>query len=413
MSLECKIKRKISFLFNFETFFVLFLFSGNMKGDYRLSWFPIDITLFFFVISLIVFFYIVFFKKKLIINIKINPVILLFISLALYMGISLVWSLSTQYSQQKVLFFYSLTSFSFLASWIIIAPEKIRIVRFLFWVVIFCSWMLLESSISILEGNSGFINVLGGNYLGVGRVLGLFAVIITSCVIMNIRLKLNITLLLLVLLVLLKTGARGPLVSYIMTFLLMMLCLFFRVSDRGLFVKKNITIFLIVIFFSFLYIYFFSENSTTIQRLFVLQEKGMGASAGSRLQHYIDSITYWLSAPILGHGIGSWPILEGSQDSRLYPHNLFAESLVELGLVGFIIFSLIFLFSFTLNSKKIFFIKHNVLALIIYFCAFYFFINAMFSGDFNDNRLLFSFIGLMNFLNLYVKERKNEKSLDY
>jgi len=43
---------------------------------------------------------------------------------------------------------------------------------------------------------------------------------------------------------------------------------------------------------------------------------------------------FFLSAPVIGHGTGAWPRLTSGGDYYDYPHNMFAEVLVENGLVG-------------------------------------------------------------------------------
>jgi O-antigen ligase len=129
----------------------------------------------------------------------------------------------------------------------------------------------------------------------------------------------------------------------------------------------------------------------------------MGTSASTRIVYYLAAVKLWLLKPLLGYGIGSWPILIGLPDMYSYPHNLVFEILAELGLIGLILFALTLFLALkgyikSKNNRTIFF---NSVILMLFMNAF---IGAMFSGDINDNRIIFAIIGLMTF-----EENENEK----
>ena len=73
-------------------------------------------------------------------------------------------------------------------------------------------------------------------------------------------------------------------------------------------------------------------------------------SANGRLRYYDQSIDLFLKSPIIGLGLGSWKIKSVDTDrenilSYIIPytvHNDFLENAVELGLIGLILFMLIF-----------------------------------------------------------------------
>jgi len=140
------------------------------------------------------------------------------------------------------------------------------------------------------------------------------------------------------------------------------------------------------------YLFISGHLTTTLQR-FVLFFTKLGASANVRLFDYRTSWTLFENNPVVGYGIGSWPLLAGFPDMRGYPHNIILEILVEMGLVGAVFFFIFLLAGITrLFSEKISNNPQRMIILALFVNAF---INAMLSGDIPDNRFLFSVVGLM------------------
>jgi O-antigen ligase len=106
-------------------------------------------------------------------------------------------------------------------------------------------------------------------------------------------------------------------------------------------------------------------------------------------------------SPAIGHGIGSFKKFNfGSQqyipEQKVYPHNIVWELLSETGLVGLFLFSLLHIPVFRLlTSRK----RRNEdfttsLRGMVFVFWFFCFINALSSGDINDNRVMFCLLGL-------------------
>ena len=95
-----------------------------------------------------------------------------------------------------------------------------------------------------------------------------------------------------------------------------------------------------------------------------------------------------------GLGSGGFSSLFIWKDWRWYPHNLFFEIMVELGLVGLIIGMTFIAKSYQSINKGLIqgsLTDHSALwvaGTIVMFIA------AQFSGDVNDNRILWMFIGI-------------------
>ncbi|MEM2164053.1 MAG: hypothetical protein QXR62_06520, partial [Candidatus Bathyarchaeia archaeon] len=94
---------------------------------------------------------------------------------------------------------------------------------------------------------------------------------------------------------------------------------------------------------------------------------------------------------------------------RLYPHNIILELGAELGLIGVLIFAMMIGMAFakslvTLGAQRGFGKIATRYLLVV--CCFTL-LNAMVSGDINDNRILFTSVALLACLP--VSERSTEK----
>jgi O-antigen ligase len=111
---------------------------------------------------------------------------------------------------------------------------------------------------------------------------------------------------------------------------------------------------------------------------------------------------------MIGVGIGGFSYIYNRSDMRLYPHNIFLEILSELGVLGMFLFTFMILFSLkvALNNIKETNNVNYYLNLGILLNFIFMFLNSQFSGDINDNRLLFTFLG-----SIYAFRRitKNDK----
>ena len=109
------------------------------------------------------------------------------------------------------------------------------------------------------------------------------------------------------------------------------------------------------------------------------------------------SLKSWISSGInfvFGLGSGGFSSLFIWRDWRWYPHNMFFEIIVELGLIGLIVLSLFITKAYKLISQglnKGTFTDHSALWVA---GTTVMFIAAQFSGDINDNRILWMFLAI-------------------
>ncbi len=119
-----------------------------------------------------------------------------------------------------------------------------------------------------------------------------------------------------------------------------------------------------------------------------------------RLKFWQTSLEMATESPIrffLGHGIGAFGKIWYQADTRWYPHNIFLEILSEQGIIGIVAF-ILFVLVVLLRGIATIQIDENRLKAIgwcLIILTVYFLLCAQFSGDLNDNRRLWFFLGLM------------------
>lgn len=399
----------IQYVGSFEFLFILFLFAWAYKANPKFSWIPVDLTQLFFILS-VCSGILVFLCEKKKFEKKAVAVVFSGIAFVFYILMSLTWTAGHIYAGQKALYFSTLTLWSLIACAFIIASDKKRMARFIHLLLIFAVWIAMESTLEYIRSGNDVINAMNSNYLALGYSLGMGLVISADYVFLTGHSGLKRIFLLFIsfyfMFLLLVLGGRGPLLSLFIALLIPLLFIRDRLEANKQKLKKY-TAFIAVLFTAVIavsvYLYLKGSLTATLYRLLLFLEPGMGSSAGTRLGYYSASAELWRLNPVVGHGIGSWPILMGLPDTNAYPHNLVLEILVELGLAGLILFGLIVFFALkglikSNSGKNVFF---GAVILMMFVNAF---TGAMLSGDLNDNRIIFAFLGLMAF-----KGNGNEK----
>jgi O-antigen ligase len=134
----------------------------------------------------------------------------------------------------------------------------------------------------------------------------------------------------------------------------------------------------------------YSAKASELEQLVVSGEST--GSAGNRLKFYRATLEAIPDHMLFGTGIGSWAKFYYGSDLRNYPHNLFLEIAFEAGLVG--LASLLILFAMVILATLRMLAASNfhflVLGLLILFCV----LASQFSGDLDDNRLIWAWIGV-------------------
>ncbi len=202
---------------------------------------------------------------------------------------------------------------------------------------------------------------------------------------------------------LIVTNTRGPLVSTLAAVFVFALFL----SDMKL---KTIAFYVggfILVMFSALLIL---PDFVTVRYEVLLQADALQQATGSaeldtigaRLMMWsmafsgsVDSLWSFL----FGHGTGSFASLFHFSDFRWYPHNIFAEVLYEVGIIGLVILIIHFgqISRITRNiwSETKWNDEYKTIVAILIVSAVAAFVAALVSGDINDNRYLWFHFGLI------------------
>ena len=172
--------------------------------------------------------------------------------------------------------------------------------------------------------------------------------------------------------VLINTGGKGATLATAVCALLPLL-VGLRVTRRKIFYKRYQIwiIWLVVALVVGLSIVVATSERTprSLQRLSGMVEDGeLQGTAALRLEAYQHALRFWPEAPLLGHGAGSWPILNGIPDRPSTPHNMFLEIAVEVGFVGLVL--MVMLLVVALHPLSIDRLRNDPLAL----CAFMLFV---------------------------------------
>ena len=386
-------------LASFEALLALYLFAGLYKGDPRFDWITLDPTGLFFALSVIAGTWVL----------ALRPLfwpglypVLACLALVTWFALSLVWSPSRVYGPDKVFYMATLVLWGLIAGAIIIAPDRTRLRR-LFMVLVVASLIAALEAVSVwLASGGGPLRVGSANYIALGRLCGLGAVVVFVAWLFGRRRFGPYGLACLGLFglfgfVLFVSGGRGPLIATVAS-LLPTLLVGVRASRYGLRLARYqlpaLALGLLAAAALAVWITASEQTPVTLERLQQLTGKeAPGGSALTRIQYYEEALAFFDRAPLVGHGAGSWPLLLGRPDLQRYPHNLFAEVAVEGGLVGLVL--LAGLLVVALQPVSIARARGDPLSMCVLMLFINAFLNAMLSDDIPGNRVLFLLIGTL------------------
>ncbi|MDN4861152.1 O-antigen ligase family protein [Priestia aryabhattai] len=388
-----------------ESIFVLFLYSGYYKD--ALYFLPIDPTILFLVLS-VIFAFIRTMREKRIPKSFIRS-LLCFLLFCLVLLNGLWYSESSVYGADKSLRFLIITGWSFLGI-MLICRDTVSLSRFfkanlLFALIMTIGVVYTYFTQTIFVSYTTFTQMWGANYLAIGRTMGVAILIIISCVLYNKLLSKSLLLLLLpYIFALLIAGGRMPVLSVVLC-LIGLTFYTFRFFKRDIRMHKGTMWLFITLIFLVLAIFTIELKTSYFQQTFsrmdLLVQSDKGSSVMGREERFGTAVKMIKDSFIIGEGTGSFPIYYENQDQKNYPHNMILEVFSELGIIGIIALSILFI-----NGIKQFNKKQNPYHLTIVLCFVYLFLNANVSGDLNDNRAMFTFLGLLS-ISPWIEIRKS------
>lgn len=395
MDIGGKLRRDI---LSFETFFVLFVFSGSFKAAPYFDWIPVDLAILFGSISGGIAIYLAVMDGRLWqpAGLRIIGIYWLFVG---YASLSGIWSPSEEYYLLKLAYLGTVTAFSLGGAAFITATSRRRLRRFGAVLMVVCFAIAVETIYQfIFVGPWWELTIFGTNYLitgrvvGIGIVLGFYYLLIERPGWMKSSAAGLITIVMIGAIGF--SGARGPLVTAFGTVGFLVLSgLVTGTLPRS---RRAISAYVVGTLGSFGGLVALSNilQVRGIERIVALAD-GPGESLGTRFVYWSSTIGMFDESTIIwGYGLGSWPLYMGYSDEQIYPHNIILELLFELGLIGSALFVCLVgyaIYSTVQGWRQ--YEQTEYLALAALFV--YMFVNALISGDFNENRYLFTILGLM------------------
>lgn len=376
-----------------ESFFALFLFASYLK-----SFFPntIDLTIVFLVLSFVAA-VVRLFKNPNLHKSWLLPITLFFLFIALAL-VSLLYSPSTYYANEKIIKLIGMTGWSFIGAFLIFRDKK-SLKKFMDASLVITFFL---SAFFLYEFATNPYGIVGTeNYLPKARIAGISALLfLTRFLFSEKRSKrssiISLAGFLITFSVLVSTGARTPIFSILIIILIMSFGLVKIGKGKTIYYTKTIIPFIFLVFISILsliYLYSAGFLETSIRRITLLLGND-GYSTG-RYERYEIALKSWsdsLTNFIGGEGIGSFAIIYKGIDTTDYPHNIFVELIAEFGVLGLLlVVSLLLVAVWRFYSNK----TNDLLYKQVLLLTIFIFINANIAGDINDNRMLFSFVAVM------------------
>ena len=339
-----------------------------------------------------------------------KSIVYLFLIFGLLLGISYIYTVSPDYGFRKILRFNTFAVTMFISPLLIIkspADSKRLLSYFYFLLVIIIGIMLLQFVYFLKWGDFAIvlaywnrISIPGANPIQVSRYLAIGAAMMIALLIRNKPSQSlhYFAILFVILLSIILSGSRGPLVSIIIGSIVYAILYERKHSSRifgyGILAIGTIITLLLLLPESLTQRFFDISQGSVI-----MTQQGVRriSTIATRFEFWSMSLQAWFSSItsfFIGLGAGSFSSLFIWRDWRWYPHNLFFEIIVELGLIGLVIGILFIIKSYQIINKGIqrgSFTEHSALwvaGTVVMFIA------AQFSGDINDNRILWMFIGI-------------------
>ena len=339
-----------------------------------------------------------------------KSIVYLFLIFGLFLGISYIYTASPDYGFRKILRFNTFAVTMFITPLLIIkspADSKRLLSYFYFLLVIIIGIMLLQFVYFLKWGDFAIvlaywnrISIPGANPIQVSRYLAIGAAMMIALLIRNKPSQSlhYFAILFVILLSIILSGSRGPLVSIIIGSIVYAILYERKHSSRifgyGILAIGTIITLLLLLPESLTQRFFDISQGSVI-----MTQQGVRriSTIATRFEFWSMSLQAWFSSItsfFLGLGAGGFSSLFIWRDWRWYPHNLFFEIIAELGLIGLVIGVLFIIKSYQIINKGIqrgSFTDHSALwvaGTVVMFIA------AQFSGDINDNRILWMFIGI-------------------
>lgn len=362
-------------IYSYTKLFVyfIFLYSGLIK------WipFPVDYTL-ITGLFLLCFMFVDIKHLKIRVVKNVETIYVLFYLFSLLYICSIVYSISTNYAEIKARGFI-LNALAFTFPIVSIRLEHCK--KIIFVMSVLCVLMLLfliflyynDLFIMFIMPDEEQVNLFGvviPTYLDIGTFIA-----VTFLLNLHTKSKTSLILKILIFNFLILLEGRGPLLV-----LILVVIIDFWIRNRQI---SNYVKYLIVLIFAISLYLYLDLDFIDFERLNIFESSKFDVASKERYQYINKCLEGFYNSPIFGNGIGSCGILISNYDVVLYPHNSFVEVLAELGIIGFLMYLLIYV----LYLKLILFKKIPTEVMPFLLIAIYMFFQDMKSGAFEGWRI--------------------------
>ncbi|HUW56393.1 MAG TPA: O-antigen ligase family protein [Planctomycetota bacterium] len=271
-----------------------------------------------------------------------------FISVAIILGIwllvGLAYSDSNFYGPRKTAEYFMFGLAPMFLGFVFLR-DRVAVRRFLIWVVVVTAGsVLLTSAYTFVTQGTIFAQLTGWEPVGGARgieipghlqlssalVMSMAGLLALSSGRRSVRWKaVPVLVLPVVALYVMLAGTRSNLVSFL--FVISVGFFFAYKGHRKPFV---VALLVLAVTGALLVTYAPQEVRDRFFSSWVEEETQAGYGGYVRLQYLLHAPAHFVTAPIIGHGTGGWPLLERGLDVYIFPHNMFVEAAVENGLVG-------------------------------------------------------------------------------
>ena len=391
------IKKHIKWFFSYENLFVIFILGGELQAFplFRFISNVIDFKAFILALNILCAIYMFIVQRK---PFKVYHKGLVW-NILLFIGLVFLSNILTpnDLKSDRKIFEFSIISIWVFFSGLFIINERVRLDRLLFMSVFWACILTFGAVSQLLSGGVGDRQLIGGYTEDTNHLLGRFsggAVVIILPYLLSKRSTLTkiflIGVIILLFVGLVSAGQRAPWLGLLFA-IIYVPYLNAKWSTGGVAAFLKISVIPIFLFImGVFYFFMFTERGSYIAYRF---ER---VSNNGRFLIYERTLENITESPLLGIGFGNFSRGTQIEESR-HPHNMFLEIQQEMGIIGLIVF-LPLVFRFLLIKKPDF--KGDSMTYISLMGLYwYFFINAMISGDITDNR--YFYVILLALLNIH------------
>lgn len=374
-----------------EVTLVLYTNAGLFKADPRLSALsgPVDITLALAAVLVATLAYRLVLRRERMVWSREISLVFLFAGVIL-MG--LIYTPAGSYATEKAFRFLSLTMLAFFVPILVIKSYRSLWLFLIGWLG-FAALLSVEALGQL--GNGQRLSAFNATTISISRAVGVAILILLFAVVIGrVSRRWQLTAaagMALMMLVLVGTGSRGPLLVLGVTTLFTMGIAFLKPGRRArsLLIVAILAITVAGVFVSGL------VPATSLERFSGLidQEQGIDTSSQARLMVMQVAWHLFTTSPFIGRGTGSVSAFDVGRELT-YPHNILLELAAETGIVGLGLYLAIVsmvLWQLLANWSQQTAASPLYLALLA--TIIFTLLNAMVSGDLNDNRDLWLFAG--------------------